>query len=81
MLTEDEASEVMRHFLTEFWKRGGSDPGSGRRARAPVGSFAFACQEQPIVSAAPLRLAREATTRLAIVAAALLGFRDDTRQG
>lgn len=24
MLTEDEAFEAMRYFLTEFWKRGGS---------------------------------------------------------
>ena len=26
MLTEQEAFEAMRYFLTEFWKRGGSDP-------------------------------------------------------
>jgi hypothetical protein len=26
MLTEEEAFEAMRYFLTEFWKRGGSLP-------------------------------------------------------
>jgi hypothetical protein len=25
---EQEAFEAMRHFLTEFWKRGGSEPGT-----------------------------------------------------
>ena len=26
MLTEQEAFEAMRYFLTEFWQRGGSEP-------------------------------------------------------
>ena len=28
MLTDQEAFEAMRYFLTEFWKRGGSAPDS-----------------------------------------------------
>lgn len=28
MLTEQEAFEAMRYFLTEFWKRAGSTPDS-----------------------------------------------------
>ena len=28
MLTERDAFEAMRYFLTEFWKRGGSEAGS-----------------------------------------------------
>lgn len=28
MLTEEQAFEAMRHFLTAFWERGGSDADS-----------------------------------------------------
>jgi hypothetical protein len=28
MLSEKQAFEAMRYFLTDFWKRGGSDPNS-----------------------------------------------------